>query len=170
MRNVGRASTRRDRTTTKTPLRRLFVRAFCRAITRAIGNTVVMETDATKRTTVVLEAFWEASSDDLESSTNRTLRLKCRDTHVVAFLFGIRAADLRGWTRIGKAFSRMLAWFFHSHRGFSPVLATTHTNPKPFKRFPNLRAADKSALPHGRATAPSTHPLTQVVLTKTSGK
>jgi hypothetical protein len=36
-----------------------------------------------------LEAFLAASCD-LEATTNRTLNLECRDTHVAAFLFSIQ--------------------------------------------------------------------------------
>ena len=60
---VGRAMTRRDHTFTGTPGLRLFVRGFCRAITRATGNTLDTETVATDAATP--EVFWAESLVDV---------------------------------------------------------------------------------------------------------
>ena len=78
MRNVGRIITHRDRITSKTRHRRFFGRALCRAMTRAISNTLGMETSAIAMAAIVAGAIFLAVSwADLESSTIQTF--ECRD-------------------------------------------------------------------------------------------
>jgi hypothetical protein len=40
--------------------------------------------------------------------------------------------------------SEQPSWFFHSHRGFSPVLSGDTENPKTFKRFSDSTRAPNS--------------------------
>jgi len=65
MPNEGKALAPRDRTITGMPRHRLFVRALCRATTRATGNMPAMEIAVTGVT--LAEAFLAASLADLEA-------------------------------------------------------------------------------------------------------
>src|SRR2546429_9702819 len=69
MRNVARASTRKDHVITGTLLRRPFAAASCKAINKAIDSTPVMETAATATTAIVPAAF--SAAFGLESAQNK---------------------------------------------------------------------------------------------------
>src|ERR1700730_10181307 len=79
MPSVGRIMTHRDRVTLETPHRRFFVKALCRAMTRAIDSTLGMETSATASATATVAGaiFLAASSADPEPSAS--CNLECRD-------------------------------------------------------------------------------------------
>src|SRR5437899_9687416 len=95
MRSVGRITIHRDRAILETPHRRFFGRALCKATTRAISNTLGMETSATASATATVAGaiFLAASSADLEASTTSSHQpmetLECRDImsrHFFSFL------------------------------------------------------------------------------------
>lgn len=69
MGSANRVTTHRDPATSKTPHRRLFVRALCEAMTRDIDNILAMETSATATATMAGEVFSAASLADLKRST-----------------------------------------------------------------------------------------------------
>ena len=85
MRKVVKVSTRRDHTITGTLLRRPFAAASCKAMSKAIDNTAVMETAVTDEA-----AFSAVSLAGLESASNikRSKDLKCRDGTSRHFSFG----------------------------------------------------------------------------------
>src|SRR6266705_1429928 len=85
MRNVVRASTRRDHTTTAMLLRRPFAAASCKAMNKAIDSTRVMETAATDEA-----AFSAVSLAGLESAPNIIrANFEMHRSHIAAFSFWV---------------------------------------------------------------------------------
>src|SRR5437762_6539150 len=83
MRNVVRASTLRDHTTTRMLLRKPFAAASCKAMNKAIDSTRVMETAATDEA-----AFSAVSLAGLESATDIIRsNFEMPRPHIAAFWF-----------------------------------------------------------------------------------